>query len=248
MRLVAALVALAFATGAEAEPRRSRAARLEEPLVRSTRRYRPTRPPPRNKRYASPTRVRPMRPARLFETPIEEELPLPPELMAPLEPEPELGPPPLPPTTDPVLSLAFEPPPPTVASRVPWPLVHKVTTLAATGLLAANLLPAHLHHADTFLGANTQRFSGAHHGLEVAGHVTAALSAGAGWMDLEERSTLHSVALSVAGATLATQLGLLAATDARDGYSNQRSVSRAHLVFAWLGVGAMAATSWSLFD
>ena len=246
MRWLAALVALAWFGVAEAEPRRTRGAMVDEPQVRSTRRYRPTRPPSRNKRYASPTRVRPMRPARLFETPIEEELPLPPELMLP--PETELAPPPLPPTLDPVLSLAFEPPPPTVASQIPWPLVHKVTTLAATGLLAANLIPAHLHHSDTFLGANTQRFSNTHHGLEIAGYVTAVLSAGAGWMDLEERSTFHRIALSVAGATLATQLGLLAGTDARDGYLNQRSISRAHLVFAWLGVGAMAATSWSLFD
>lgn len=260
MRLVAALlVFLVWLPAVAVEPDRvpgerertgsrvSRASSSGERSRQPQRRHRYVRPSRYKRAYAQPTRVRPIRPAKVVTTTLDDGA-LPPELLPPLL-DPELSAPVLPSSPDfgamlPVIEI--EGPLPAWRTLPPWHRIAQASAGAALGFMALNLIPAHLDHSDTFLGANTQRFSAAHHGLEITGYVLAGLALGAEAASPEESDAWRRIALSTAAATLVTQLGLLAGTDAREGFTNQKSISRAHLAFSWLGVGALAAATYTL--
>lgn len=117
---------------------------------------------------------------------------------------------------------------------------------AVVGAMAGNLATTQLDHADHFLGSNTARYSFVHHATEYGTLGAFAATALVEAMGPDSRSTLHKVAFVTATLAVLAQGGLLVATDQREGYDNQMTLSRAHLGASYTAAAALALSSFAL--
>ncbi len=125
---------------------------------------------------------------------------------------------------------------------------HQGVGLGMFVLQLATTLVGQLNYDDKFGGANTAKYVQPH---EVLAFSTLAAFAAAGTLAILapaplkrdegfDRVTLHKLSMFTAALGMAAQAGLGIWTQSREGYLNQQSIGRAHLILGYVTLAAVA--------